>query len=200
MKILVIGAGGVGSAVAAIAQRRDFFDALTVCDIDEQRAETVAQRTGDPRFRGTRLDASDRVAISQLARAQAIDVILNSTDPRFVMPIFEAAYDAGCTYIDMAMSPSRPHPERPHELAGVKLGDEQFDRAKRWEERGLLALVGLGIEPGLSDVFARYAADHLFSEIDEIGIRDGGNLVTDGYRFAPGFSIWTTIEECLNPP
>jgi saccharopine dehydrogenase-like NADP-dependent oxidoreductase len=60
--------------------------------------------------------------------------------------------------------------------------------------------VGLGIEPGLSDVFARYAADHLFSEIDEIGIRDGGNLVTDGYRFAPGFSIWTTIEECLNPP
>jgi saccharopine dehydrogenase-like NADP-dependent oxidoreductase len=58
----------------------------------------------------------------------------------------------------------------------------------------------MGVEPGLSDVFARYAADHLFSEIDEVGIRDGANLVVDGYEFAPSFSIWTTIEECLNPP
>ena len=58
----------------------------------------------------------------------------------------------------------------------------------------------MGVEPGLSDVFARYAADHLFSEIDEIGVRDGADLVVDGYDFAPTFSIWTTIEECLNPP
>ena len=61
---------------------------------------------------------------------------------------------------------------------------------------GLLALVGIGIEPGLSDVFARYAADDLFSEIDEVGIRDGADLVVSGYDFAPTFSIWTTIEEC----
>jgi saccharopine dehydrogenase-like NADP-dependent oxidoreductase len=58
----------------------------------------------------------------------------------------------------------------------------------------------MGVEPGLSDVFARYAADHLFDEIDEIGVRDGSNLSIDGYEFAPTFSIWTTIEECLNPP
>ena len=49
-------------------------------------------------------------------------------------------------------------------------------------------------------MFARYAADHLFSEIDEVGVRDGANLVVEGYDFAPSFSIWTTIEECLNPP
>jgi saccharopine dehydrogenase (NAD+, L-lysine-forming) len=49
-------------------------------------------------------------------------------------------------------------------------------------------------------VAARYAADHLFSEIDEAGVRDGANLVIEGYDFAPTFSIWTTIEECLNPP
>ncbi|MBW8711046.1 MAG: ATP-binding protein, partial [Mycobacterium sp.] len=60
--------------------------------------------------------------------------------------------------------------------------------------------VGIGVEPGLSDVFARYAADHLFSRIGEVGVRDGANLVVDGYDFAPSFSIWTTIEECLNPP
>ena len=43
-------------------------------------------------------------------------------------------------------------------------------------------------------------ADNLFSSIDEIGVRDGANLVVEGYEFAPSFSIWTTIEECLNPP
>ena len=87
---------------------------------------------------------------------------------------------------------------------GVKLGDEQFAAADDWAAAGRLALVGIGVEPGLSDVFARYAADHLFDSIDELGVRDGANLVVlgdDGEPiFAPSFSIWTTIEECLNPP
>ncbi len=71
---------------------------------------------------------------------------------------------------------------------------------RRGRQKGLLALVGIGIEPGAADVFARHAADELFSAIDEVGIRDGANLVVEGYDFAPTFSIWTTIEECLNPP
>lgn len=100
----------------------------------------------------------------------------------------------------MAMSLSRPHPERPYEECGVKLGDEQFAQAEEWARAGATALVGMGVEPGLSDVFARYAAEELFDEIEEIGVRDGANLTVDGYDFAPSFSIWTTIEECLNPP
>jgi saccharopine dehydrogenase-like NADP-dependent oxidoreductase len=100
----------------------------------------------------------------------------------------------------MAMTLSRRHPERPFEQPGVMLGDEQFAAAERWERAGRLALVGIGVEPGLSDVLARYAQDHLFSEIDEVGVRDGADLAVDGYEFAPTFSIWTTIEECLNPP
>lgn len=200
MKILVIGSGGVGAAIAAIARRRDFFSSMIMADIDEGRAKAVAEQTGDSRFEGVKIDASDPAAISKIARDNGITVVLNSADPRFVMPIFDAAFDAGCTYLDMAMSLSKAHPEKPYELSDLKLGDEQFAKAKVWEERGLLAMVGLGVEPGLSDIFARYAADHLFSEIDEIGVRDGANLAVEGYRYAPGFSIWTTIEECLNPP
>ena len=84
---------------------------------------------------------------------------------------------------------------------GTLLGSEQLDQdAARGARRGLLCLAGIGVEPGLSDVFARYAADKLFSEIDELGVRDGADLVVEGYDFAPTFSIWTTIEECLNPP
>ncbi|WP_446930268.1 saccharopine dehydrogenase family protein, partial [Ralstonia sp. VS2407] len=116
------------------------------------------------------------------------------------MPIFDGAFAAGADYLDMAMSLSRPHPDKPYELPGVKLGDDQFATANQWADAGRLALVGIGVEPGLADVFARYAADELFSEIDEVGIRDGSNLIVEGYDFAPSFSIWTTIEECLNPP
>jgi saccharopine dehydrogenase-like NADP-dependent oxidoreductase len=83
---------------------------------------------------------------------------------------------------------------------GVKLGDEQFELAAQWENRGRLALVGIGVEPGLSDIFARHAADTMFNDIRDIGVRDGANLVVAGYDFAPTFSIWATIEECLNPP
>jgi saccharopine dehydrogenase (NAD+, L-lysine-forming) len=201
MRILVIGAGGVGSAVVPIAARRDFFDRLVIADYDPARAErSIARLGGDPRFGAARVDASDASAIEGLVREHDATHVLNAVDPRFVMPIFDGAFRAGAHYLDMAMSLSQPHPDAPHELTGLKLGDEQFAKAVDWEATGRLALVGIGVEPGLSDVFARYAADHLFEEIDEIGVRDGANLVVEGYDFAPSFSIWTTIEECLNPP
>ncbi|HKP09637.1 MAG TPA: saccharopine dehydrogenase C-terminal domain-containing protein [Gaiella sp.] len=200
MRILVIGTGGVGSAFAGIARRRDFFDHCALADYDVARAETVVGATDDGRFSAHAVDASSREAVADLVRATSADAVLNAVDPRFNEPIFEACLEAGVTYLDMAMTLSEPHPERPYELTGVKLGDYQFERAAAWEERGRLALVGIGVEPGLSDVFARHAADELFSEIDEVGVRDGASLVVEGYDFAPTFSIWTTIEECLNPP
>jgi len=160
----------------------------------------VTARAADPRVAAAQVDASNRDAIAALIREHRISHVLNAVDPRFVMPIFDACLAAGADYLDMAMSLSKPHPDKPYELTGVKLGDEQFAKAAEWEVAGRLALVGVGVEPGLSDVFARYAADHLFSEIDEAGVRDGANLVVEGYDFAPSFSIWTTIEECLNPP
>jgi saccharopine dehydrogenase-like NADP-dependent oxidoreductase len=200
MRVLLVGAGGVGTAVTRIAARRRFFDAMVVADHDPARAEAAVAAVGDDRFNGEHVDASDPAAVTALLRRHGCDVLLNATDPRFVLPLFEAARGAGAGYLDMAMSLSRPHPERPYEECGVKLGDEQFARAAEWEKAGALALVGMGVEPGLSDVFARYAADELFDEIEEIGVRDGANLTVDGYGFAPSFSIWTTIEECLNPP
>jgi saccharopine dehydrogenase (NAD+, L-lysine-forming) len=201
MRILVVGSGGVGSAVAAVAATRDFFDRLVLTDIDSARPRAELARLGNPGNMGAeRLDASDSGAIVALARRERIDAIVNACDPRFNPPIFAAAFEAGCIYLDMAMTLSRPHSTHPHSRTGVKLGDEQFAEAARWSERGLLALVGIGVEPGLSDIFARYASDHLFSEISEIGVRDGANLTVEGYTFAPMFSIWTTIEECLNPP
>ena len=200
MRLLVIGAGGVGSAFARIAARRPFFDHCALSDYDVARPEALVAALDDARFSAHRADASSKEAVASLIGETKPDAVLNAVDPVFDIPIFDACLDAGVTYLDMAMTLSEPHPERPFELPGVKLGDYQFDRAARWEEKGLLALVGIGIEPGAADVFARHAADELFSEIGEIGVRDGSNIVVDGYDFAPTFSIWTTIEECLNPP
>lgn len=204
MRILLVGAGGVGGAVVRIAARRGFFEHLVVADYDPARAEAavaaVAGIGAANRFSAVAVDASDEAAVVELLRSARCDVLLNATDPRFVMPLFRAAFAAGADYLDMAMSLSAPHAAEPYGSCGVKLGDEQFGLADAWAGAGRLALVGMGVEPGLSDVFARYAADELFDEIDEIGVRDGANLTVDGYEFAPSFSIWTTIEECLNPP
>ncbi|HEY2041828.1 MAG TPA: saccharopine dehydrogenase C-terminal domain-containing protein [Jatrophihabitans sp.] len=200
MKLLILGAGGVGSAAAKIAARRAFLKSVVIADYDIDRARTAASETGDQRFVGVQVDASDQAAVEKILREHAIDLVLGATDPRFTMPIFRAALAVGVHYLDMAMSLSRPHPADPHRLTGVKLGDEQFELASEWEASGKLALVGIGVEPGLADVFARYASDHLFTSIDELGVRDGANLTVSGYDFAPSFSIWTTIEECLNPP
>ncbi|MGW6598980.1 saccharopine dehydrogenase family protein [Streptomyces sp. NPDC055036] len=202
MRVLLVGAGGVGTAITRIAARRDFFGHFVVADYDLARAEAAvaALDDGAGRFVARRIDASDQAAVTALLAEERCDVLLNATDPRFVMPLFEAALAAGSHYVDMAMSLSRPHAAEPYARCGVKLGDEQFARADAWQKSGRLALVGMGVEPGLSDVFARYAADELFDEIEEIGIRDGANLTVEGYDFAPSFNIWTTIEECLNPP
>ena len=171
-----------------------------LADIDPDRARKAVEHANDRRLEAASVDASDRAAIAALARSSGAEYVLNACDPRFNEPIFFGCRDAGVNYLDMAMTLSHPHPDQPYELTGVKLGDVQFDVSDDWESAGLLALVGIGVEPGLADVFARHAADELFSQIDEIGVRDGANLEVEGYEFAPSFSIWTTIEECLNPP
>lgn len=201
MKILLVGVGGVGEAIAVIASKRPWLEQMVLADYNKARVEEVQARLGDPvKFPGEWVDASRQELIEDLARRYQVDLIMNACDPVFNMPIFNAAYEAGCHYMDMAMSLSEPHSQEPFSKTGVKLGDLQFEQDEAWKKKGLLALVGLGVEPGMADVFARYAQDYLFDEIEEVGIRDGANLEVRGYEFAPNFSIWTTIEECLNPP
>ncbi len=201
MKVLLVGVGGVGESIAVIASKRPWLELMVLSDYNKARAEEVQAKLPDKtKFPVEFVDASKQSMIEDLAKKYKVDLIMNACDPSFNVPIFDAAFNAGCNYMDMAMTLSEPHPSDPFNKPGIKLGDYQFERAKKWEEKGLLALLGLGVEPGMADVFARYAQDHLFDEIDEIGIRDGANLIVRGYDFAPNFSIWTTIEECLNPP
>jgi saccharopine dehydrogenase (NAD+, L-lysine-forming) len=201
MKVLLVGTGGVGESIASIAKDKPWVEQVVLTDYSTERTKEVQAKLGDVnRFPSEWIDAGKQDLIVALAKKYKVDLIMNACDPSFNIPIFEAAYQYGCTYMDMAMTLSEPHPEKPFEQCGIKLGDYQFERAAQWEKKGILALLGLGVEPGMADVFAVYAAKHLFDEIDEVGVRDGANLEVRGYEFAPNFSIWTTIEECLNPP
>ena len=201
MRILLVGVGTVGEAIARMCAERDWCEALVLADYDVARASTLQAVLGSPdRFPVEQLDARDAAAVEALASRHRVDLVMNAVDPRFVMPLFDGALAAGVNYMDMATSLSRPHPAEPFRLPGVKLADEQFARSGEWERAGRLALLGMGMDPGLTDIFAARAAKHLFDEVEEVHVRDGGDLHIPGFAFAPVFSIWTTIEECLNPP
>ena len=198
MRILLVGAGGVGTAFARIAARRRFAD-LVIADYDLSRAQRAAGRTrtvtggsaGRPGRGGGRC-AADRAS-------------LRRADERHRPAVRHAAVtaprsQAGTHYLDMAMSLSHPTPDAPYGETGIKLGDEQFAMAAEWEQAGSWPWWAWAWSRACPTCSPGYAADTLFREIDEIGVRDGANLRVDGYEFAPTFSIWTTIEECLNPP
>jgi saccharopine dehydrogenase (NAD+, L-lysine-forming) len=204
MRLLLIGVGGVGQSIAAIIKKAgkngEWLEKMVLADYDLERAEKAAARLADKRFVAEKIDARSPENIKQLIRRHEITFIMNAVDPKFNVPIFDTAFECGAGYMDCAMTLSQKHPLRPYELPYVKLGDYQFDRHEEWKARGIMAIVGSGVEPGISDVFARYADKHLFDEIDEVNVRDGDNYVVPGVNIAFGFSIWTTIEECLNPP
>jgi saccharopine dehydrogenase-like NADP-dependent oxidoreductase len=201
MKVLLVGVGTVGEAIARLSAGRPWLEQMVLADHDLDRARRVADSIGDAASHPVaRIDASDAGAVEALARAHGVDLVMNAVDPRFLMPVFEGALAADADYMDMAVSLSSPHPTDPTTTPGLKLGDRQFAMDATWRDRGRLALVGQGMDPGLSQVFAAHAAKHDFDTIHEINVRDGGDLRIEGHGFATVFSIWTTIEECLNPP
>lgn len=204
MRVLLVGAGGVGEAIASIATKNDpdaqWLERLIVCDYNVKRAERVVEESSDARLTAEEIDASEKAQVIALANKHDVNFIMNACDPIFNMPIFEAALELGVRYMDMAMSISHRDKDDPYHKVGVKLGDEQYDQHDRWVEKKNLALCGSGVEPGMVNVFARYASDYLFDEIHELNVRDADNMEVKGIDIAFGFSIWTTIEECLNPP
>lgn len=204
MKVLLVGAGGVGEGIASIAAANDpsaeWLELMVVSDYNSVRADEVAVKQNDKRFVSEKVDAGNKDKIVGLVKKYNVDFIMNACDPVFNMLIFDAAFDTGCKYMDMAMSLSVRDSKDPYGTLGLKLGDLQYAQSEKWEKAGNLAICGSGVEPGMVNVFARYADENLFDEIHELNVRDADNLVVEGLDIAFGFSIWTTIEECLNPP
>lgn len=205
MRVLLIGTGGVGEAIAKIASNRrktsPWLELMVLSDYDEKRAGYVAEQIGDiEHFPAEKINARNKNEIIRLIEKYNVDLVMNACDPSFNEIIFDTALECGKNYIDMALSLSHPDPVDPYNKANIKSGDYQFAKDADWQKKGNMALLGVGIDPGATNVFAKYAEKYFFDEIEEIGIKDGNNLTAEGYDITFGFSIWTTIDECLKPP
>jgi saccharopine dehydrogenase (NAD+, L-lysine-forming) len=205
MKVLIVGSGGVGESTAAIAKRRDpkgeLFEKMVMADYDLAKAQAVSARLGDEkRLPAARVDAGDVDAVAALCTQHGVDLLCSFLPVKFNPFTLQAALKARVHHLDASTTLSVPHPTDPFNTAGKVLGEDEFALTPEFERIGKLALAGWGVEPGMSDWLCRYAADHFFDEIDEIGIRDGANLEIPGASgISFGFSIWMTIEECTNP-
>jgi saccharopine dehydrogenase (NAD+, L-lysine-forming) len=169
-----------------MANTRLWLEKMVLADYSLERAQEVQAKLKDAdKFPVEQLDASNIKQVVTVARKHQVDLVMNAVNVEFDAALFEAAYQSGCIYMDMAMNG-----------IGAGMGREEFVQHDKWVEKGLLAIRATGADPGMTDVFARYAADYLFDEIEEIGIRDGATLTIEGYPFASTFSVSDMLDEC----
>ncbi len=114
MRILIIGAGGVGASVAHIIKRAgnggDWAEKIVLADYNLKRAEEVAAQLAQDRFVSEKIDASDASNITEVIRKHGIEFVLNAVEPSFNENIFDTCFDNGIGYMDCAMTLSKKHP------------------------------------------------------------------------------------------
>lgn len=211
MRMLMIGTGGVGESILKILKDRDderkWLEFVVCADYDFDRAKEVAAGLAEDRFVAAQVNAKNKQAIIDLIKKYDCDFVMDAAAPFVANNIFDAAYEAGVKYANMGTW-SVPKTD-PKEMYGIGkqcfhefMTDYNFDRSDMWAKKDNLAVIALGIDPGVVDVFAKFAAVHLFDELHEIHVKDGGNLEIpsageDDVAF--GFNVWTVLDECLNP-
>lgn len=189
MKVLVLGAGAVGTVSALKFRQEAMVEQLIIADTVSARATLLADRLRDPRVRALTIDAGDRLQVAQAIRDTGTTILLNAALPATNLAVMRACLDAGCDYIDMASGGS--------DADGIPKLEDQFALDDEFKAHGRLALLGMGADPGTTNVYAAYAAKHLLDEVVELRVRDGDNAVCQGHDgFVSGFSPWVFIDEC----
>ena len=191
MKTMVIGMGGVGSVIAKSLARTNRFEEVFCADLRKEPIQKVLNYVKNDRFKGELLDAGSPDAVQKAAGK--VDLVINATIPRFNLIIMNACLKANSHYIDLAT-------ESMHKTPGRVDITQQYKLDKAFQEAGLLAVcAGMGIDPGCTNIFARYLFDQM-DTVEEILVRDGDASELEGYNIALSFSPDTAIDECLQPP
>jgi saccharopine dehydrogenase (NAD+, L-lysine-forming) len=190
VKVLMLGAGAVGTVSALKFVQQAMLEQLIVADAVSARASLLADRLHDPRVRSMTLDAGDRAAVARIIRETGTTLVLNAALPVTNLLVMRACLDAGCDYIDLASGGT--------DADGIPKLDDQLALDAEFRAAGRLALLGMGADPGTTNVYAAYAAKHLLDGVTEIRVRDGDNSVCQGHDgFVAAFSPWVFIDECL---
>ncbi len=188
MKVLVLGCGAVGTVSALKFADETTVEQLIVADALPGRADQLAARIGRPHVRALTLDAGNRETLARAIRSTGSTILLNAALPATNLVVMRACLDAGCDYIDMASGGA--------EDDGIPKLMDQFALDAEFRAAGRLAVLGMGADPGTSNVYAAYAAKHLLDEVTELRVRDGDNAVCDGHNgFLATFCPWVFIDE-----
>jgi saccharopine dehydrogenase (NAD+, L-lysine-forming) len=186
----MLGAGAVGTVSALKFVQQATLGQLVVADAVSARASHLADRLDDSRVSALGLDAGDRAAVARTIRDTGSTIVLNAALPVTNLEVMRACLDAGCDYIDLASGGT--------DADGVPKLEDQFALDREFRTAGRLALLGMGADPGTTNVYAAYAAKHLLDTVTEIRVRDGDNSVCQGNDgFVAAFSPWVFIDECL---
>jgi len=180
---------------AEILAHSEEFDKVVIADVNLERARRTEKKISSDKVTVAKVDASD---VDGMAKAfKGFDLILNGVIPRFNMNIMNACLMANANYADMAWDVALDETK-----AGQVIGEtpawRQLKMDPEFKKAGLTGMMGLGCDPGLSNLFARMAADRL-DRVKEILVRDGDNGMVQGHKFAPLWSPETLIEEVLMP-
>lgn len=177
--MLLIGCGAIGTVSALHLANHPAVHRLTLADVDVRYARAIAERIGpNPKVRTEGLDATDAKALERALKTA--NVVIQASVPANNARVQAACLATGTDYIDLAADSSDPY---------VASGE--------WERRGRIAIIGMGEDPGLSNLMARYSADRL-DRVDSIRVRDGDSASSPDNVFLPLFSPETFIEETLN--
>jgi saccharopine dehydrogenase-like NADP-dependent oxidoreductase len=190
MKSLVLGAGAVGTVSALKFQQNPLFERIVIADAVPARARKLADRLDDPRVHAIPLDAGNQGDVVRALRETGSTLLLNAALPATNVTLMRACLEAGCDYMDMASGGT--------DLDGVPKLDDQFELDEAFRRRGRLALLGIGADPGTTNIYAAHIAKHLLDDVTAFHVRDGDDSECDGAAgFVAAFNPWVFIDECL---
>ncbi|MCX7985982.1 MAG: saccharopine dehydrogenase family protein [Bacteroidales bacterium] len=186
-KVLIIGAGGVGTVVAhKVAKENEVFSDILLASRTKEKCDAIAKAVGGDRIKTARVDADNVNELVQLMNDFKPDIVINVALPYQDLTIMEACLKTGTAYLDTANY--EPRDEAKFEYKW------QWAYHDRFKEANLTAILGCGFDPGVTSVFTAYAAKHYFDEIHYLDIVDC-NAGDHGRPFATNFNPEINIRE-----
>lgn len=178
-RVLLLGSGAMGSVAASHMVGCKEIDSIVVADVVLERARRLASKLKSNKVEARGIDAGDQKDLR--TNLKGMDLAINAAHADFDLSLMEVCLKVGVNYMDLSSIP-----------------DRQLPQDWKWRNAGLVAFLGAGEDPGISNTLARYAADHMDS-VDAIRIRDGDTVRAKDYALAPVWSAETFFSEALSP-
>lgn len=186
-KVLIIGAGGVGTVVVnKVAQNPDVFTEIVLASRTKSKCDAIAKSIGGNRIKTAQVDADNVEELKALFNEHKPELVINVALPYQDLTIMDACLACGVNYLDTANY--EPKDEAKFEYSW------QWAYQERFKEAGLTAILGCGFDPGVTSIFTAYAAKHYFSELQYLDIVDC-NAGDHGKAFATNFNPEINIRE-----